>query len=197
MLATRNTACEIGSGSACENGNEVPDTVQSSQAPTEEVATQPDPDEQERELEQAVLEEDAYQAQRALDKQVKEHDELVAAEEAADAERYDLYQKDKKAQRAQEWEDWALFSELNPKGQDHGVELHARKRTMLRVMVQQHNGTGKVRRQETFQMDMEGGNTITMGFQLTAMNSSSEQYRASGAYDTVKVKFAPQRPPDL
>ena len=129
---------------------------------------QPEPDleEQEQELERAVLEEDAYQQQKTLEAQDQEHDALVAEEEAADVERYERHRKDEQAQAAQEWEDWAVFSEMNP--QIATARPAGKKRTSLRAMVQQRDGSGKVRRQESFQLLLDEGSTVTMGFQLTS-----------------------------
>ena len=119
------------------------------------------------------MEEDAYQQQKTLEAQVQEHDALVAEEEAADVERYERYRKDKQAQAAQEWEDWAVFSEMNP--QIATARPARKKRTSLRVMVQQHDGSGKVRRQESFQLLLDEGSTVTMGFQLTSVSMDGSE----------------------
>ena len=176
---------------ACDNGGQEADTVQSSQAPTEAVTTQPDMDiaEQERELERQVLEEDAYQWQRELDEQVKEHDALVEEEARADEERYARYQADKKAQRAQEWEDWSMYAELNPEG-SAVLKEGTRKRTYLRMMIQQRNVESVVARQETFQMPLEGGGTVTMGFQVTSPDVTSS---TAGSSHGLPPEGAPPR----
>ena len=83
-----------GHNNACENGNTaetVVESLQSSQAATEEVPSQQelDVDEQERELEREVLAEDDYQHSQTLEAQLREHEALEAEEAAADEERYE------------------------------------------------------------------------------------------------------------
>ena len=83
---------------------------------------------------------------------------MLAEEDAADVERFEMYRKAKQAEAAQEWEDWAFFSEMNPEK----AASASRKRLCLRVMVQQHDAQGNVEHKQTFQLPVDEGNTIPL-----------------------------------
>ena len=65
------------------------------------------------------------------------------------------------AEAAQQWDDWALASEMKQPREDHPA-----KRPRLRVILQHHEAGGGVAQQRELLLPLGFGTTVTLGFQV-------------------------------
>ena len=147
------------------------DTVESSQADKDgDTACKSTEVDQVDELE--VLQEDAYQQSLAEAAQLREHEQHFQEDLEADLDRWEKYQECLKAEKAQQWDDWAVSSEMGRA--DRSPELR------LRIMVQHHGAGGAVHQRREMLVPVGQGQTVTMGLQVShdALPSQARRFRA-------------------
>ena len=127
------------------------------------------------EMERRIKEEIEHEREADLQHQLAEYEQNLKDEEQEDLARLEDYEAAVAAEAAQQWDDWAMESEMRLR--DEGLPA---KRPRLRVVLQHHEADGGVSQQRELLMPLGFGGTVTLGFQVEGGDSLVEQGLRAG-----------------
>ena len=166
-------------------------TVSSVQEGDQGVVPSRDEEADPREMERRIRDEIEHERELNLQRQVEEYEQNLKEEEQEDLARLEDYEAVVAAEASQQWDDWAMESEMSLREVEQGPPLKAPR---LRVIMQQHEADGGVVQRREMLVPLGLGSTVTLGFQVEGGENVHQQGRSVKLEREGECMGRPQEP---